>query len=73
MRGDVQKNPGAYNIAEIAPAFFSQGHEAFGVTRGIQCTFISLYGVCFLSSKAIFEQSSEDLEYVIVNWDQLSN
>ena len=55
MRGDVEKNSGPYNIAGIAQAFFSQGHEAFGVTRGIQCTFISLYGVCFLSSKAIFE------------------
>ena len=35
MCGDVEKNPGPYNIAGIDQASFSQGHEKFGVTRGI--------------------------------------
>ena len=71
MCGDVEKNPGSYNIAGIVQACFSQGHEKFGVTRGIQCTCVSLYSVCFSSFKPIFEWSSEDLENVIVKVDQL--
>ena len=42
MCGDVEKNSGLYNIAGMVQASFSQGHEKFGVTRGIQCTCISL-------------------------------
>ena len=67
---DVKKNPEPYNIAGIIQASFSLGHEKFGVTRGIQCTCISLYSACLSSFKPIFEWSSEDLEYVIVNGDQ---
>ena len=69
MCGDVEKNPGPYKIAGIVQASFSQGHEKFGVTRGIQCTCISLYSVCFSSNKSILEWLSEDLEYVIVKGD----
>ena len=36
--GNVEKNPGPYDIAGIVEAFFSKGHEVFGVTRVIQCT-----------------------------------
>ena len=35
MCGAVEKNPGPYKIAGIVQASFSQGHEKFGVTRGI--------------------------------------
>ena len=55
----------------IVQASFSQGHEKFGVTQGIQCICICLYSVCFSSFKHIFEWPSEDLEYVIVKGDQL--
>ena len=71
MCGDVEKNPGPYKIAGIVQASFSQGHEKFGVTRGIQCTCISLYSVCFSSIKLILEWLSEDLEYIIVKGDKL--
>ena len=41
------------------------------MTRGIQCTSISLYSVYFPFFKPIFEWASEDLEYVAVKGDQL--
>ena len=53
MCGDIEKNPGPYNIAGIVQDFFSQGHETFGVTREIQCTCITLYSVRFSSFKPI--------------------
>ena len=54
MCGDVEKNPGPYNIAGIDQASFSQGHEKFGVTRGIYFTRISLYNVWFSGFKSYF-------------------
>ena len=45
MCGDVEKNPGTYNIAGKVQASYSQGHEKFGLTRGIQRT-CSFYSVC---------------------------
>ena len=71
MCGDVEKNPGPYKIAGIVQASFSQGHEKFGITRGIQCTCIRLNSVCFSSIKPILEWLSEGLGYVIAKWDKL--
>ena len=39
---NVEKIPGPYNIAGIVQVSFIHGHEKFGVSQGIQCTFISL-------------------------------
>ena len=71
MCGNVEKIPGPYNIAGIVQVSFIHGHEKFGVSQGIQCTFISLYSMCVSSFKPIFELSSENLEYVIVKRGQL--
>ena len=62
MCGDFEKNRGPSKIAGIVQASFSQGNVKFVVTRGIQCTCVSLYSVCFLFFKPIFEWLSEDLE-----------
>ena len=61
MCGDNEKNPGAYKISGKVQASFSQGHEKFGVTWGIQCTCISLYSLCFSSIKPILGWLWEDL------------
>ena len=71
MCGNVEKNAEPYRIAGIVQATFSQGHETFGVVRGIQCTSISFYSVCFSSFKPILEWLSDDLEYVIIKGDRL--
>ena len=70
MCGDVEKNSRPYNLSGIVQASFSQGHEKIGVTRRIQCTCITLYSLCFLSFKPIFELLSEELDYVIVTGNQ---
>ena len=70
MCGDVEKNSRPYNLSGIVQASFSQGHEKIGVTRRIQSTCITLYSLCFLSFKPIFELLSEELDYVIVTGNQ---
>ena len=62
MCGDVEKNPGPFNIGGIVQASFSQGHEKFGVTQGIQCTCISLYSVFHVLS--LFLSTLTLLSYV---------
>ena len=71
MCADTEKSPGPYKIAVIVQASSSQEHEKFGVTRGIQCTNISFYSVCFSSIIPILEWLSEDLQYVIVKGGKL--
>ena len=44
MCGDVEENPGPYNIAGIVPGSFNQDHEKFGVTP-VTCN--SFYSMCF--------------------------
>ena len=47
MGGDIEKNRGPCNIAEIVQAFFSQSNVKFGVTQGIQCNCVNFYSVFF--------------------------
>ena len=54
MCGDFEKKPEPYNFAGIAQAFFSQGQEIFGETRGINCTCISAYSVCIFYLLSLF-------------------
>ena len=49
--GDVEVNPGPYNILKCVKASFSQAHEKFGYTRGLKNTCMSLYAVCYSKFK----------------------
>ena len=53
LSGDIELNPGPYDLVKCIQASFHQGHGKFGATRGIQCSCISLYGICFSAFKSV--------------------
>ena len=69
--GDIESNPGPYTIRNCVQARFSQGDPRFGDTRGIQCTCISLYGICFSAFKNISRWMQNDLDCILEKGDQL--
>ena len=58
-----------YNIVRSVQAGFHQGHETFGATKGIQCSCISLFSVCFSVFKSVSAWNKNDLEYVLEKGD----
>lgn len=69
--GDIELNPGPYAILKCIQASFHQGHEKFGNTRGIQCSCISLFSICFSTLKAVSRWTCNDLEYILEQGDTL--
>lgn len=62
---------GPYTILNCIQASFNQGHEKFGETRGIQCTCIALYNICFSVFKDVSLWNKNDLEYIVEKGDEL--
>ena len=68
---NFQESKCAYSIQKVVQASFSQGHPKFGSTRGIQCTCISLFSICFSIFKTVSRWNRHDIEYVIEKGDAL--
>lgn len=69
--GDIEINPGPYTVLKCTKASFNQAHEKFGETRGIQCTCISLFDICFSLFKQVSRWDKTDIDYVIEKGDFL--
>ena len=69
--GDIESNPGPYRFLKCIQGSFHQGHHKFGVTRGIQCTCIALYGVCFSVFKPIYCWNKNNLDCILEKGDAL--
>ena len=63
---NFQGSRSAYSIQKVIPATLSQGH-----TRGIQCTCIFLFKICFSIIKAVSRWGRHEVEYVIEKGDAL--
>lgn len=63
--GDIEENPGPYKIVSCVSASFSQSSDRF------QCTYITLYGICFSVFKIVSTWRKKDLDSVIENGDHL--
>ena len=50
-------------IQKVVQASFSQGHPKFGSARGIQCTCIFLFSICFSIFKTVPRWNRHDVEY----------
>ena len=68
---NFQQNSYAYSTQKVIQATFSQGHPKFGHARGIQCTCISLFSVCFSIFKSVSRWNRHDVDYVIEKGDAL--
>ena len=68
---NFQGSRSAYSIQKVIPATLSQGHPKFRRTRGIQCTCIFLFKICFSIFKAVSRWGRHEVEYVIEKGDAL--
>ena len=69
---NFRQNRCFYSIQKVIQATFSQGHPNFLRTRGIQCTCISLFNICFSIIKAVSRWNRHDNEYLIEKSDALN-
>lgn len=62
---NFQQNRCAYIIQNLIQAPSSKGHPNFGLTRGIQYIFISLFSIFLSKFNAVSRWNRHDTEYVI--------
>ena len=70
--GDVELNPAPYKIIGLVQGSFNQGNVALlGETTGRQCACNALYAFCWSVVRDICCWKSVDLDYILVDRDQL--
>ena len=70
--GDVELNPGPYEIIRSVQGSFNHGNVAlFGETAGRQCPCNALFSICWSVVRDICNWKSIDLDYILVQGDKL--
>ena len=60
-----------YTILKCTQGTFNQGDPKFGETRGLQCTCIARYSICFSVFKKVSRWRKNDLDCVLEKGDRL--
>ena len=55
----------SYSVIKIVQGSYKQGHERFGTTTGMECTYISLFSLCWSVIGKVSIWQSHDLDYII--------
>ena len=72
LSGDVELNPGPYEIKRSVWGSFNQGNVAlFGETAGRQCVCNALFLICWSVVRDICNWKSVDLDYILIEGDKL--
>ena len=72
LSGDVEPNPGPYEIIRSVQGSFNQGSIAlFGATAGRQCACNALFWICCSLVCDVCFWKSVDLDYILVEGDKL--
>ena len=72
LSGDVELNPGPYEIKRSVQGSFNQDNVAlFGETAGRQCACNALFLICWSVVRDICNWKSVDLDYILIEGDKL--
>ena len=72
VAGDIETNPGPYEILRSVQGSFNQGSVAmFGETAGRQCACNALFVVCWSLVRKISYWTTRDLDYILIQGDNL--
>ena len=72
LSGDVESNPGPYEIIKSVQGSFNQGNIAlFGGAAGRQCAFNALFSICSSVVLCVCFWKLVDLDYILVEGDKL--
>ena len=64
--GDVESNPGPFQVQKVIFGSFNQGDtERFGETAGIQCSCNALLAICWASIKRVSVWKTYDLDNIL--------
>ena len=59
---NIQQNGRVYSIQKVIQATSDRGHTKVTRTRGIQCTCICLFNICFPIFKVVSKRNRHDIE-----------
>ena len=73
---NVQRNPSPAARSEnlfskLIQGYFSQGHEKFGESTGLQCAAIAVYAAAFTCVKQISRWTSDTLDSIVEQGNEL--
>ena len=72
LSGNVESNPGPYEIIRSVPGSFNQGNIAlFGVTAGRQGACNALFSICWSVVRDVCFWKLVYLDYILVEGDKL--
>ena len=72
LSGDIELNPGPYGTIRSVQGSFNQGNVTlFGETAGRQCACNAIYAPCWSVVRDICYWKSVDLDYILVEGEQL--
>ena len=72
LSGDVELNPGPFEIVRTVQGSFNQGNVAlFGEIAGRQCACNALFSVCWSVVREISFWKTIDLDFILVEGDKL--
>ena len=72
LSGNVELNPGPFEIVRTVQGSFSQGNVAlFRETTGRQCACNALFSICWSVVREICFWNTIDLDFILVEGDKL--
>ena len=72
ISGDVENNPGPYQLIKSIQGTFNQGNiSLFGNTAGKQCSCIALFSLFWCHIKQVSRWDSLDLDNILISGDKL--
>ena len=72
LSGDVELNPGPYEVIRSVQGSFNQGNVAlFGKIAGRKCACNALFSFCWSVVRDICHWKPVDLDYILVEGDKL--
>ena len=72
LSGDVELNPGPFEMVRTVQESFNQGNVAFfGETAGRQCACNALFSTCWSFVREMSFWKTTDLDFILVEGDTL--